>query len=495
LKTFILLAFLLTLQGCVTPAVCTTEGAFDIGRQAALAGQPFDFDPGNVCSGADRETARQNYEKGYDAGRTLLCSAQNASDDGRDAGLQGQSAQGLPLRYQICSQDRAQLEKSFMSGYRLGLEEHCKVDTARNRGDQAGRSNQPELNVDATYLSCPQTQRSKLKQAWQKAYVEGLWTYCQPVQHLETIRRLAQESARPDYDPATFGNCAQRFPELLEEYHALFYRERKEVVQRLCTFEKGLEQGQADARKSNLRHAGAPEFCDAKSAHAYLRGYDRGWKEQKRELCLSEDFHERGYQDAMRGLTADPRLPELCPSEYHQDIRTRYRAGYDRGRRQGPQRPLNPSHDARHEDLVDACGRVFSFNSEKLDCIKAGQNIRHAPADVIAACGQAFSFSSDRMKCIQSAAGRSYNSTAVINSCKATASLNSDVEACISTVKDVLYNPARAIEACHEAFQLGSEKRECWNYIARETRDPSARIQSCRKNFHFGSDVLKCLRS
>ncbi|WP_141733047.1 hypothetical protein [Oligoflexus tunisiensis] len=492
MKTFVLLAFLLSLQGCVTPAVCTMEGAFDTGRQAALDGKPSDFDPGNVCTGEDRETARQSYQKGYDAGRTLLCSVQNASNDGKDAGLQGENLQGLPLRYQLCTQDKDQLEKSFMSGYRLGLEEFCKVDTAKNRGDQAGRSNQPELDVDAAYLSCPQAQRSKLKQAWQKAYLQGLRAYCQPAQHLESIRREAQASDRPAFDPATFGNCAQRFPELLEEYHALFDRERKAVVQKLCTFENGLDQGKADALKTNQRRAGSPEFCDEKAAHAWLRGYDRGWLEQKRELCLLEDFHERGYQDATRGLPADPRFPELCPSDYYHDMRERYQAGYERGRGHGPH---HPHHDDKHEDLVDACGRVFSFSSEKLECIKASQNIRHGAADVIAACGQAFTFSSDRMKCIISAAGRSYNSTAVIRSCKTTASFASDVQVCISTVKEVRYNPARAIDACHQAFPLGSDRKECWNHVAREPRDPSERIQSCRKTFQLGSDVLKCLRS
>jgi hypothetical protein len=466
-----------------------------MGRQQALAGRPADFNQGSVCESESYEVFRSNYQKGYDTGLQLLCSVQNASDDGRDAGLQGQSATGLPLRYQICQRDKGALEKAFMSAYKRGLEEHCSLDTAKNRGDQAGRSNQASLDMEATYLACPQAQRSRLKQAYQNAYLQGLKSYCQPGQHLESIRAQAQLHARPTYDPATYGNCAQRFPDLLEAYNAQFYRERGALVQKLCTFENGLDQGKADAARSNHRLKGTPEFCDEKAQHAYLRGYDRGWTDQKREICLMEDFNDRGYRDATSGLPADPRFPELCPSDFYTDMRERYHAGYERGRRQSSHRPHpNGKHDHR-DDTVVVCGRVFNFDSEKMQCIKESQNIRYGAAEVVEACGQAFSFNSDRMKCISSAAGRNYNPKAVITVCKSTTSFNSDVENCITTVKNTRYEPSRAIQTCHESFTTSSDRKACLDYIAKEPRDPSARITSCKKTFNFASDALKCIGS
>ncbi len=489
MKRILLLTLLLPLHACVTPAVCTQEGAFDTGRQQALAGKPADFNTGSACEGESYETFRGSYQKGYDTGLQLLCSVQNASDDGRDAGLQGQNVTGLPLRYQICQGDKGSLDKAFMSAYKRGLEEHCSTDTAKNRGDQAGRSNQAALDIDATYLACPQTQRSKLKQAYQNAYLQGLKAYCQPNQHLDSIRKQAQQNSRPSYDPATYGNCAQRFPDLLEAYNAQFYRERDAIVQKLCTFENGLDQGKADAARSNHRLKGAPDFCDEKAQHAYLRGYDRGWSDQKREICLMEDFNERGYRDATNGLAANPYYPELCPSDFYTDIRERYQAGYERGRRH---RPQPDGKHPNHEDVVSACGRIFNFDSEKLQCIKESQNIRHGAPGVVEACGQAFSFSSDRMKCIISAAGRNYNPTTVIKVCKSTTSFNSEVESCIETVKNTRYEPSKAIQTCNETFTMSSDRKACLDYISKEPRDPSPRIQSCKKTFNFSSDVLRC---
>jgi hypothetical protein len=493
LRIFAFLAFAVTLQGCVTAAVCTQEGAFDTGRQQALAGKPADLNQGSACGGDSYEIFRSSYEKGYEAGRQLLCSVQNASDDGRDAGLQGQNATGLPLRYQICQGDKASLEKAFMSAYKRGLDEHCALDSAKNRGDQAGRSNQTIVDMEAVFLACPQAQRSKLKQSYQTAYLSGLRAYCQPQQHLDSIRKQAEQNSRPSYDPATYGNCAQRFPELLEAYNALFYRERNGVVQKLCTFESGLDQGKADAARSNQRMRGAPEFCDEATQHAYLRGYDRGWADQKREICLMEDFNERGYHDATQGLPANPHFPDLCPSDFYSDMRDRYHAGYERGRRHGSHRPHPGGRPDARDDLVTACGRVFNFDSEKLQCIKESQQIRFGAADVVKACGEAFSFHSDRMKCITSAAGRNYNPTTVIRTCKSSSTFHSDVESCITTVKNTRYEPSKAIQACHESFNMSSDRKACLDFIAKEQRDPSARIRSCKKSFNFASDALKCL--
>jgi len=500
LKRFLLLTLILPLHGCVTPAVCTPEGSFDTGRQQALAGKAADFNQGSVCEGESYDAFRSSYQKGYDAGLQLLCSVQNASDDGRDSGLQGENSTGLPLRYQICQGDKGSLEKAYLNAYKRGLEEHCSADTAKNRGDQAGRSNQASLDIDATYLACPQTQRSKLKQAYQNAYVQGLRAYCQPTQHLESIRKQALLNARPSFDPATYGNCAQRFPDLLEAYNAQFYRERDTVVQKLCTFENGLDQGKADAARSNHQLKGAPDFCDEKAQHSYLRGYDRGWVDQKREICLMEDFNERGYRDATSGLPADPRFPELCPTDFYSDLRDRYQTGYERGRRQGSHRPhpdgKHGQPNGKHgqpDDIINACGRVFNFDSEKLQCIKESQNIRHGAAGVVEACGSAFSFSSDRMKCIISAAGRNYNSSKVIKVCKSGVSFSSDVENCITTVKNTQYEPSSAIQTCLETFTMSSDRTACLDFIAKQPRDPSARIRSCKKNFNFASDVLKCV--
>jgi hypothetical protein len=493
LKTFAFLALAVILQGCVTAAVCTPDGAFDAGRQQALAGKSADLNQGSACDGDSHEIFRSSYQQGYEAGRQLLCSVQNASDDGRDAGLQGQNMTGLPLRYQICQGDKDPLEKAFMSAYKRGLDEHCAVDSAKNRGDQAGRSNQAVLDIEAVFLACPQSQRSKLKDAYQKAYLTGLRAYCQPHQHMESIRQQAERNARPNYDPATFGNCAQRFPDLLEAYHAAFYKERDALVRKLCTFENGLDQGKADAARSNQRMKGAPDFCDNKAQHAWLRGYDRGWADQKREICLMEDFNERGYHDATQGLPANPHFPELCPSDFYSDLRTRYHAGYERGRRHGTHRPHPGGPPHAREDLVTSCGRVFNFDSEKLQCIKESQKIRFGAADVVEACGQAFSFNSDRMKCIISATGRNYNPSTVIRTCKSTSSFNSDVESCITTVKNTRYEPSKAIQACHEAFNMSSDRKACLDFIAKEPRDPSARIRACKKSFNFASDALKCL--
>jgi ribosome modulation factor len=332
-----------------------------------------------------------------------------------------------------------------------------------------------------------------LKQAYQGAYLQGLRAYCQPVQHLESIRKQAQLNARPSFDHATYGNCAQRFPDLLEAYNTQFYRERDALVQKLCTFENGLEQGKADAGRSNHRLKAAPDFCDERSEHAYLRGYDRGWADQKREICLMEDFQERGYHDATNGLPANPRYPELCPSDFYTDIRERYQNGYERGRRKVSHPPHQVAKHDNREDIVGSCGRVFNFDSEKLQCIKEAQTIRFGAAAVVEACAQAFSFSSDRLKCIGSASGRNYNPTTVVKVCKSTSSFSSDVEHCITTVRNTRYEPSRAIQSCHDAFHMTSDRKACFDFIAKEPRDPSARIQSCKKNFTFASDVLKCL--
>ncbi|HYX37060.1 MAG TPA: hypothetical protein VE954_28495 [Oligoflexus sp.] len=492
MKKLLLLTLLLASQGCVTPAICTQEGAFDLGRQQALAGKQADPSQGQVCEGETSETFRTNYKKGYDTGFQLLCSAQNATDDGRDAGLQGQSLTGLPLRYQLCVKDRTGLEKSFMSAYQRGLEEHCSADTAKNRGDQAGRKNQATLDIDATYISCPQPQRSKLKQAYQKAFMQGLRAYCQPTQHLETIRNLAKTATQPSHDPQTYGSCAQHFPDLLEEYHAVFYRERDGVVQRLCTYENGLNDGQTDATQSNQRRHGVPDFCDDRQSSGYMRGYDRGWSDKKREVCLQQDLHEQGFRDGANGLAANPHFPELCPSDYYRVMRNRYDAGYERGRRQSSHRP---HQESKGEDVVRACGQVFSFDSEKLECIQHSRKIRYAPSDVVEACGQAFSFSSDRMKCIISATGRSYNSATVVRSCKQATAFASELQKCITTVQDARYEPSRAINACQAAFSMNSDRQECWNVIAKEPRDPSAKIQSCQQSFNFSSDILRCIRT
>lgn len=494
LKRLLLLTLILPLQGCITPAVCTQQGAFDTGRQQALAGRPADYNQGSECEGETSEVFRSGYQSGYQAGLQLLCSVQNASDDGRDAGLQGETVTGLPLRYQICQGDKAALEKAFMSSYKRGIEEHCSVDTAKSRGEQAGRSNQAGLDIEAKYLVCSQAQRSRLKQAYQDAYTKGLRAYCQPSQHLDSIRKQAQLNSRPTFDPATYGNCAQRFPDLLEAYNAQFYRERNEVVQKLCTFENGLDQGRADAARSNQRLRGAPDFCDEKSEHAYLRGYDRGWADQKREICLMEDFQDRGYRDAISGLPANPHYPELCPSDFYTDIRDRYQSGYDRGRRQGgPRQPRPDHHSEQKPDVVDACGGAFSFDSDKLQCIKEAQNIRYGAAGVVEACAQAFSFTSERIKCISSASGRNYNSTSVIRACKDGGGFTSDIESCINTLKNTRYEPSKAIQSCYAAFSMTSDRKACLDFIAKEPRDPSAKIQSCKQNFSFTSDALKCL--
>ena len=40
LKKQLLIALALTVQGCITPAICTKDGAYDTGRQNALSGKP-----------------------------------------------------------------------------------------------------------------------------------------------------------------------------------------------------------------------------------------------------------------------------------------------------------------------------------------------------------------------------------------------------------------------------------------------------------------------
>ena len=138
--------------------------------------------------------------------------------------------QALPLRYQICVQDKAKIEKAYLSSYKNALSAYCSVDEAQSRGLQAGRANQASLSSENTYLSCPAEQRNKIKQAFRDAYVRGLRDYCQPQNHGEAIRDLAKNSTTPSYGTNRLSRCVQEFPDLNKSYNQMFYRERQTIV-------------------------------------------------------------------------------------------------------------------------------------------------------------------------------------------------------------------------------------------------------------------------
>lgn len=484
------------LQGCVTPAICTKDGAFDAGRQQALAGKPADLDNGSVCEGESLALFHSNYQKGYNAGRDVLCSLQNAADDGRDAGLQGQSLAALPIRYNLCTEDKAKFEKTFMTAYRDALGQFCSSDSAGARGLAAGRANQGIMDIDATYLSCPSAQRQRLKRVYQEAFSRGLREYCQPSQHLETIRKLAMTHSQSTFDPQSYGNCSSQFPEVMSAYNETFYRERLAVVDRLCTYENGLNSGRSDADQLQAPQSGTPVFCDEQVSSRFLRGYDRGWTDQKQVICLREDYGEQGYQDGIRGAAFQPRIPHLCPDSYLLDVKNRYQAGYERGRR--AYRPINngpvPNQGGvAGEAAVLACGQVFTFDSDKLECIRLSSALGGKADDLVRACAQAFSSTSDRLQCIKNAKPNARFSSSAIRTCKAHFTFSSDVQTCIDKTKDTGFDPSAAIEACHAAFSVSSDQLQCLNVISTANSDPKARIQACKQSLHMSSDIMKCI--
>lgn len=449
---------------------------------------------------------RSEYQKGYDAGLQVLCSVQNASDDGRDAGLQGQTVAALPARYDLCSANKSSLAKTFLASYRNALSQYCSIDSAQSRGTQAGRSNQG-LGTDATWLSCPAAERSRLKQAFQDAYVRGLRDYCDVNNHVETIRDLAKRSSQPSYDPQTFGSCAQQFPNLVNAYYDRFYQERQALVDRLCTYENGRVDGRTDADEMDRPRGSIPEFCDERAMRDYQRGYRRGFDEQKQIICERIDAQDMGYQDGQQGRAFNPHFPEACPADFHRTLRDRYRMGYERGRRNNEPAPVDPGPGKPYpgypvpgghigpssEAVIRACGEMFSFDSDKMECINIGKTIRHEPVALIQACQQAYSMTSDRLQCLRS--GQGYYAASALLACTKAVSFTRDRQSCVERVKAVRFDPARDIEACTQAFSMTSDRLECIGLVGNAHRPLAGKIDSCQKAFHFTSDLMKCIRS
>ena len=120
------------------------------------------------------------------------------------------------------------------------------------------------------------------------------------------------------------------------------------------------------------------------------------------------------------------------------------------------------------DKVVDACGVATSYSSGLNSCLKESAKLQGRPVEAVSACGKATSYDSEVKSCLQKAADFNHrNAGEVIAACDAHTSYSSDLNSCISAAKKLDRDHAAVVNACGGATRYASELRRCIEKSAR----------------------------
>jgi hypothetical protein len=163
---------------------------------------------------------------------------------------------------------------------------------------------------------------------WQKGYRER----CEQL----PIEKVAVDAAAHGPESAEPGepglrSCFTQFPDLKQRFNLAFSTERAHIVATTCTYERGLQAGEADASSMAEPRTEVPGFCDSIAFGIYDGGYAKGWRMGKDAICTAELAYQEGLSRGETGLTSNDAPPPLCPSDRHDQWRQEYAKGLLKG--------------------------------------------------------------------------------------------------------------------------------------------------------------------
>lgn len=414
-KFSLCILFLLSTLSCITPQICTENGAYEAGKSAALDGRRLDFIGGSVCKDDDDKiTFKSNFEKGYIAGKDNLCSNESAYTEGHNFGKWGRSSPAFPNRFNICDQ-KGDLELQFQNGYKSGLSLFCAPSSVEQKGREDGNTGSIFTFKDSTYLACGADKISALKNSYKNgyesgqkeycysnsiakesfdagishnkapsvdkyhvckadrqkiikeiitdSYFDGLNQYCQPEKHLEMIKRNAKVSETPIYDQSRYELCQQYLPKLWNEYRRLYQNKRSEVEQTRCIYNQGYNDGLASARRETNLRLEMPNYCSTKYFNQYKKGFLEGWQISKiKEVCLIEKAYDQGHQRGKSFDSMNINIPSLCPQQFHHLFVKEYELGFRKAKQDREIKEWRYHSDGKAYCYVN--GRLNSYRDE-----------------------------------------------------------------------------------------------------------------------------------
>lgn len=383
MQKIINLLVLLSLVSCVTPQICHDFSAFDAGRLQAERGESPRYDVGRICEGDDAQVFRAGFDRGYEQGFRKLCSDAEVQQTSMQLGLDGQTFR-IADRFGIC-QDQNAIRRNSLEAYQKGLSSYCapeKIgDLAYKAALQTGTADFPRdryqictrvqdlakvwqqhahkgradfckapdaeqqgfaigiknaifavSSISSRYTICSKSDINQAEKSFQKGYNQGIRNYCLPSQHQEEITKRALKSAVVSFDPATYGICKERFPDLWVEYEAAFLRSRETLVKDYCSYGRGEEEGRKLARNTHALDGRMPDFCTEGLFTVYFQGLKEGWQTEKHEICHVSAAFEFGRQDALSDIDMHPNpSSSFCPENLAQEYRANYSEGYRNG--------------------------------------------------------------------------------------------------------------------------------------------------------------------
>jgi len=373
------------------PKICEPERAKEAGFGLAMQGKEIAYSPGDVCLEEHRQVFRQNFESGYQQGRLRYCDPKEVEQTIQKRGAAGEkisfskedyricdgtseqatafkkgyasglaefcqdvraeadglaqgeagAEKGFPTKYEVCTGKLGRLKGAYQKGYQAGNTKFCKADSAREEGMKDGGEGKEASIVEDRFKACTSADRKRIGRQYLDGYNGALMQFCSGSQIEGAAREGAQKSASANL-PERFKVCFQKFPELKATYEKSFAEERDRFVQAQCTYQNGSEQGRSDARTSNQKNTGIPNFCNQQLYTVYLQGYLEGWKSGKYQVCNPDSAYQEGLSRGKVAGYAGYSAPSLCPDEFGAAMSSKYREGLMHSQKAGLQ-PLAPA--------------------------------------------------------------------------------------------------------------------------------------------------------